>query len=69
MSCFMDVPSNFHPFACDGRGKCVHCDRASTENHHPDVCALCDPEYDMQPNPAWDERLEHEARLAAKGRA
>lgn len=90
MSCFMDVPSNLHPWACDGPGRCIHCDRRATyrgeapERHHaldtiedakwtiehdPATCALCDPEYDMQPNPAWDERLEHEARLAGKGRA
>lgn len=62
VSAFVDTTSNFHPFECNGVGKCIHCDRQTTDNHHPDVCALCDPEYDMQPNPYWHERLELEAR-------
>lgn len=67
-----DVSSNFHPYECDGSGKCVHCDRRITYvgqatgrrptpntvrdweiEHDPATCALCDPEYDMQPNPLW----------------
>lgn len=27
---FLDTASNFHPFECDGPGKCVHCDRRTT---------------------------------------
>lgn len=47
---FADTASNFHPFECDGKGKCIHCDRAKTERHDPATCALCDPEYDYAPN-------------------
>lgn len=48
---FIDTSSNFHPYECDGPGKCIHCDRGKTDTHDPATCALCDPEYDMQPNP------------------
>jgi hypothetical protein len=56
----VDTSENFHPYACDGPGKCCHCDRrhmvASSDegtnhySHDPATCALCDPEYDHQPN-------------------
>lgn len=57
MSVFVDVASNLHPFDCDGPGECIHCDRRivvrhGVYTHHPGDCALCDPEYDGQPNPA-----------------
>ena len=37
---FLDPSSNFHPYECDGPGKCIHCDRKTTyrgegwERHH-----------------------------------
>jgi hypothetical protein len=56
----VDTHENFHPYECDGVGKCVHCDRLQRTSlltgdvlHDPATCALCDPEYDMQPNPHW----------------
>jgi hypothetical protein len=49
---FFDTASNFHPYECDGPGKCVHCDRrvvvytadegTSSFEHDPVTCALCD---------------------------
>lgn len=33
--------SSMHPYECDGRGKCVHCDRTRTPDHDPDECWLC----------------------------
>lgn len=62
MSIYLDTSSNFHPYECDGPGKCVHCDRVTvtgshgdevTVTHDPATCGLCDPDYDMQPNPLW----------------
>lgn len=44
----LDPSENFHPYECDGPGKCIHCDRWPTEDHDPARCALC--EYDMQPH-------------------
>ena len=38
---FMDTSENFHPYECDGDGKCRHCDRRETDNHDPKTCALC----------------------------
>ena len=49
MTGFVCTSENFHPFECDGAGKCKHCDRRQTEMHDPRTCALCDPEYDMGP--------------------
>lgn len=51
MSGFYDTAANFHPYECDGAGKCKHCDRVTTPDHDPATCALCDPEYDFRPNP------------------
>ena len=45
--------SDMHPYNCDGKGKCEHCDRAKIEGHNPATCALCDPEYDFAENPYW----------------
>ena len=50
MTSYLDWSCNFHPYECDGPGKCVHCDRAFTDAHDPATCALCDPEYDGSPN-------------------
>jgi hypothetical protein len=54
---FVDESSNFHPYECDGPGACLHCDRMQRTSlmtgdvlHDPATCALCDPEYDGQPN-------------------
>lgn len=38
---FMDGPSNFHPYECDGPGRCIHCDQKHTSHHDPQICALC----------------------------
>jgi hypothetical protein len=53
MSVFYDTAENFHPYECNGPGKCDHCDRDENDRHDPSQCALCDPDYDMQPNPHW----------------
>jgi len=59
MSAFLDTSENFHPYECDGAGKCRHCDRrvivatgdegTSHYAHHPNDCPLCDPSYDGGP--------------------
>jgi len=41
MTVFLDRSSNFHPYECDGRGKCIHCDHRTTVAHDPKTCALC----------------------------
>jgi hypothetical protein len=41
---FTDESSNFHPYECDGPGKCIHCDRLVSATHEPATCALCQPE-------------------------
>ena len=50
-----DTAENFHPYECDGPGKCRHCDRRQVDAHDPATCALCDPAYDFMPNPAREE--------------
>lgn len=50
MSVFMDTSENFHPYECDGPGKCRHCDRRKDDSHDPATCALCAP-YDHGPPP------------------
>lgn len=50
MTAFTDTAENFHPFECNGPGKCCHCDRRIDEHHDPATCALCDPEYDHAAN-------------------
>ncbi len=52
----IDTASNFHPYECDGPGKCVHCDREEEREHDPATCSLCDPGYDHMPNQAWADR-------------
>jgi hypothetical protein len=32
---------DMHPYECDGPGKCVHCDRKTTEHHKVTRCAFC----------------------------
>ncbi len=49
MRVFLDTAENFHPYECDGPGKCIHHDRRKTAQHDPATCALCDPEYDFGP--------------------
>jgi hypothetical protein len=55
---FADHAENFHPFECNGAGKCVHCDRRRTADHDPATCALCDPEYDFVPTTAIDDQID-----------
>lgn len=57
---FMCSAEDMHPFNCDKPygGDCRHCDRIKDETHDPATCALCDPEYDFQPN---DQRPAAEA--------
>lgn len=57
MTSFACTTEDFHPYECDGPLKCVHCDRNKTATHDPATCALCDPEYDFQPNPHWVGRV------------
>ena len=35
------MPDDMHPYACDGLGRCVHCDRRRTKHHRPSDCWLC----------------------------
>lgn len=37
----LDPAENLHPYECDGRGRCVHCDRRVEVGHDPETCALC----------------------------
>ena len=71
MTLFFDASGNFHPFECDGPGRCIHHDRivtcrGETVVHDPATCELFDPEYDYAPNTAWDERVGREARAAKR---
>lgn len=54
---FLCGSSSFHPYECDGPGKCLHCDRNTGQGHDPRECALCDPEYDFAPNPYWGKTV------------
>lgn len=45
--CFSE---DMHPYNCGGAGKCRHCDREKDDEHNPEKCALCDPDYDGNPN-------------------
>lgn len=58
---FLCGSSSFHPYECDGPGKCPHCDRREQPDHDPATCALCDPEYDGAPNAVWRGLTEREA--------
>lgn len=76
MSVFFDPSSNFHPYECDGPGRCIHCDRkiiaaggsrGGPYSHHPADCMLCDPAYDGQPNQHWPEPVSEAAGPLKKG--
>jgi ferredoxin len=41
MLILLDPAENFHPYECDGPGRCVHCDRRMEVGHNPGTCALC----------------------------
>jgi hypothetical protein len=41
VSIFVDPSSNFHPYECDGPGKCPHCDKTVSDQHDPETCELC----------------------------
>lgn len=60
MTIHFDTAENFHPYECNAR--CRHCARRDDETHDPGVCALCDPEYDMSPNPYWNRRARRRAK-------
>jgi len=61
-------PSSFHPYECDGPGKCPHCDRREQPNHDPATCALCDPEYDYAPGRRIENgRLLHRRLVRDEG--
>lgn len=32
---------DLHPYYCDGRGKCRHCDREQLPGHDPETCEQC----------------------------
>lgn len=46
---FACVSEDFHPYECDGPGKCRHCDRREIQSahdpqgggHNPEICELC----------------------------
>ena len=39
---FIDPASNFHPFECGGtQNGCIHCEERVTDEHNPELCALC----------------------------
>jgi hypothetical protein len=39
---YLCVIDDMHPYACDGPGKCIHCDRKPLGDHNPSTCPLCD---------------------------
>lgn len=43
MTVFVDTAENFHPWECDGPGRCRHCDQHKDDTHDPATCALCEP--------------------------
>lgn len=57
-----DTSENFHPYGCQERSSCRHCERRDDKAHDPGVCPLCDPDYDMQPNPYWKRRARRRAK-------
>lgn len=39
---FIDPASNFHPYECGGSEQgCIHCEELVTDEHDPELCALC----------------------------
>lgn len=52
-----DPSSHFHPYECDGRGKCVHCDRRQTfiargKERHDILDTLEDAKWEIEHDPA-----------------
>lgn len=39
---YLCTSENMHPYECDGKGKCRHCDRAHVGGHRPSECAFCE---------------------------
>ena len=39
--CFICTSQDMHPYECDGKGKCPHCDRKTTPYHKVGRCAFC----------------------------
>lgn len=40
---FACLSEDFHPYECDGPGKCIHCDRrVIQDDHDPETCPLCE---------------------------
>lgn len=55
---FYDTASNFHPYECDGPGRCVHCDRRKTY--------VGEPRGGKQtPNAVQDWKVEHDPETCA----
>lgn len=52
---FVCGSEDFHPYECDGKGKCRHCDRAKTPDHDPDICAFCRDDAGLDPDPEETE--------------
>ena len=48
---FVCFAEDFHPYECDGRGKCRHCDRTKDETHDPDICAFCRDDAGLDADP------------------
>jgi hypothetical protein len=47
--CLICTADDFHPYECDGRGKCVHCDRRTVKGRHlVSKCGFCQ---DDKPTP------------------
>lgn len=38
---YICTPEDYHPYECDGKGKCCHCDKLKTDKHNPETCVLC----------------------------
>ena len=38
---FICTANDFHPYACDGPGRCIHCDRKTLPNHKVSLCGWC----------------------------
>ena len=51
---FVCTADDMHPYACDGPGKCIHCDRRQVKGHVPSLCVLCreTPLVERKPGPS-----------------
>jgi hypothetical protein len=38
---FQCTSDDMHPYECNGRGKCIHCDKVEDEEHNTKTCELC----------------------------